>query len=84
MSGEPREDGLEKDEDDEEEVEEDNSDEEEEPSEEEEEVESRVSAAQKKRGRSKGSTGERNIHVESMVRSLQQEGELKGTILSSS
>ncbi|XP_012696574.1 protein timeless homolog [Clupea harengus] len=80
LSGEPREDGLEKDEDDEEEVEEDNSDEEEEPSEEEEEVESRVSAAQKKRGRSKGSSGERNVHVESMVRSLQQEG-LSGPLL---
>lgn len=78
MSGAPREDGFERDEDEEEEddyLEE----EEEEESEKEEEVVSRVSLDKSKRDRSKGSSGERNVNVETMVRSLQQEGELKGT-----
>lgn len=77
MSGAQREGGSDRDEDEEEEdvyLEEEES---------EEEVVSRVSSDQNKKGRSKGNSGERNVNVETMVRSLQQEGELKGTVLTS-
>lgn len=78
LSGAPREDGFERDEDEEEE--DDYLEEEEEESEKEEEVVSRVSLDKSKRDRSKGSSGERNVNVETMVRSLQQEG-LSGPLL---
>ncbi|XP_076124222.1 protein timeless homolog [Alosa pseudoharengus] len=80
LSGVPREDGFDRDEEEEEEEEEELSDEEEEESEKEQQVESRVKPGQKKRGRSNGSSGERNVNLETMVRSLQQEG-LSGPLL---
>ncbi|KAL2091358.1 hypothetical protein ACEWY4_013621 [Coilia grayii] len=77
LSGAPREDDLERDEEEEDEF----SDEEEEgESEKEQEVERRVSPIQNKKRRSKGSSGERNVNLENMVMSLQQEG-LSGPLL---
>lgn len=74
LSGAPREDGLDQDDDEEDEEEEEDYSEEEEENTRAEEPDRRVSTGQKKREQSKGGAIARNANLESMVRSLQQEG----------